>query len=234
MSDRRPNVEERLARLAIEVDAEPPDLAGAVRARIANEPTPSARWPGARWAAIGAVAVVLAGGTAYAASADVRDAVRDLLGIGAVEIERVPELDEAETTLDLGERVAPEDASGAAGFDLVDSSALGEPAEAFIADVAGNPAVSFLYPSGLILSQIEGRDAVIVKQVLLSTTVEPIRVNGARGYWIAGDGHLIEFPAGTTPRVSANSLIWTHGQVTLRLEGDIGKAEALRLAEDLR
>jgi hypothetical protein len=238
MDERDLRVEHRLERLGAEIDTQAPDLRPAVRVRIEHGGAPSIR-PGRRptLAAIAFSLVLLAAGTAYAASADVREAVRDLLGIGAVEIERVPDLEEPEAALDLGHRIESDDAP----------RALGRPSATFVADVAGQRAVTFIYPPsddipplpthpsvGLILTQIDGRDPAIVKQVLISASVEPVRINGSRGYWVGGTNHLIEFPEGTSPRTSANALIWTRGPLTLRLEAEIPKAEALRLARTIR
>ena len=91
------------------------------------------------------------------------------------------------------------------------------------------------HPSvGLIFTRVNGRDPAIVKQVLIDASVEPVRVNGSRGYWVGGADHLVEFPEGTPPRTSVNTLIWTRGPFTLRLEAEIPKEQALGLARNLR
>lgn len=233
MAERRPSVERRLEQLALEVEAQAPDLAPAVRGRLDRASAPP-RHGQRRIAAFVVGLLLLAASTAYAASADVREAVRELLGIGAIEIERVPELGASEAPVELGRPIDPSQASDGAGFDLAENPALGMPTAAFMADVAGQRALSFVYPSGLILTQIEGRDPAIVKQVLLSANVEPVRVDGERGYWVGGADHLVEFPEGTAPRTSANALIWTRGPLTLRLEAEIPKGRALRIARGLR
>ncbi len=252
MAERHTSLERRLELLAMEIDASPPDLAGAVRARLAEEPVPPAARPGRfRALAIAVAALLLAGGTAYAASSDVRDAVRDLLGIGAVEVERVPELEESSASgLGLGRPIDPSAAAEAAGFEPLRSAdpTLSDPSAAFTRTVEGQPAISFVYPAsdtlpslpadpsfGAVLTEVEGLDEIILKQVLEDARIEEVRVGGSFGLWIGGDDHLVAFPAdsatGIGPRASANALIWTRGPLTLRLEAEIPQEEAVRLAE---
>jgi len=61
------------------------------------------------------------------------------------------------------------------------------------------------------------------------TRVDQIRVGGDYGLWVAGARHVFRMPS-HAPRMAGNVLIWTHGDVTLRLEGPLTQAEAVRLA----
>jgi hypothetical protein len=73
-----------------------------------------------------------------------------------------------------------------------------------------------------------------------STQLEEVSVNGGRGYWIEGSPHLYFYrdPAGQvrqgTTRLVGNVLLWEQGDLTLRLEAGISRAEALRIAASVR
>ena len=77
---------------------------------------------------------------------------------------------------------------------------------------------------------------MLKKSVAEKAVVEPVRVDGARGLWLEGPPHTLTYFNGSgefrqrTVRITGNVLLWTHGPVTLRLEGRISKAQALRLA----
>ncbi|HZR98624.1 MAG TPA: hypothetical protein VFE37_07960 [Chloroflexota bacterium] len=72
------------------------------------------------------------------------------------------------------------------------------------------------------------------------TQLEELSVNGGRGYWIEGWQHLYFYrdPAGQvrqgTTRLVGNVLLWEQGDLTLRLEAGISRAEALRIAASVR
>ena len=60
-------------------------------------------------------------------------------------------------------------------------------------------------------------------------------VNGEPGVWLE-EPHLVFFEdlrgrvRQSTGRLAGKTLLWQHGDVTLRLEGDLSKEEALRIA----
>ena len=60
-------------------------------------------------------------------------------------------------------------------------------------------------------------------------------VNGQPGAWIE-EPHVVFFEdrrgrmRQSTGRLAGKTLLWQHGEVTLRLEGDLSKEEALRIA----
>jgi hypothetical protein len=71
------------------------------------------------------------------------------------------------------------------------------------------------------------------------TTIEALSVHGQAAYWLAGAPHAF-FYRGTngdiypdTLRLAANTLVWQSGPVTLRVEGDITKTQALAIANAL-
>jgi hypothetical protein len=72
------------------------------------------------------------------------------------------------------------------------------------------------------------------------TKLEAVNVNGGRGYWIEGAPHVFLYEdvdrniREEKIRLAANTLIWEQGELTFRLEGELSKEEALRIAESVR
>jgi hypothetical protein len=84
---------------------------------------------------------------------------------------------------------------------------------------------------GALLDQLQG-DATpfIEKFVAGGVPITPVRVNGERGYFIAGP-HAVTLPSELRPRMAGNTVGWLHDAVTYRLETKLGRAAAVRLAE---
>jgi hypothetical protein len=67
-----------------------------------------------------------------------------------------------------------------------------------------------------------------------------VTVNGGRGFWLEGAPHQFFYrdPDGSvrpdTLRLAGNTLLWEQGGVTLRLEADLTRDQALRLASTFR
>ena len=134
---------------------------------------------------------------------------------------------------------------------------LGSPDEVYLRAVAGSTAVSFVYTerAGIPTSPQAGVAAIVTefsggtvdeqffgKVIGQGTTLENVTVNGQPGFWIQGTPHFFFFRSGTTPgaveqetlRLAGNTLIWTQGGLLLRLEAQVDKATALRIAGTMR
>lgn len=64
---------------------------------------------------------------------------------------------------------------------------------------------------------------------------EAVTVGELEGLWVAGP-HMLQLPLDGGPdqvQIASNVLIWSDGVMTYRIEGDIGRADAIRLAESL-
>jgi hypothetical protein len=89
----------------------------------------------------------------------------------------------------------------------------------------------------LLLTETTGH-AYIEKVVQGESEVEPVDIGDA-GVWFQGR-HIVMFQDRDGKfheqhgRLAASTLAWQSGDVTLRLEGDIPKAEALRVARTAR
>jgi hypothetical protein len=96
--------------------------------------------------------------------------------------------------------------------------------------------------AGLLVTEFRGRQTTTLIQKTLGpgTTAEPVSVDGDRGLWISGRPHEFAYEDSQgvvhaeTLRLAGNTLLWRHGDVLLRLEANLSKAAALRIARGLR
>ena len=200
-----------------------PDLASAVRGRLERP-----RW--SRRPLAVALAVLVVGVGAVLAVPPARTAVLDWLGLRGVSIVRVDELPPTPATerLDLGQKITLEQAPP--WFVVPDD----EPDSVYME----NDRVSLLWGTPdrvrLLLTEFQGM-AFIEKLVETDTRVDRVTVNGQPGAWIE-EPHVVFFRdlrgrmRQSTGRLAGKTLLWQHGEVTLRLEGDLSKEEALRIA----
>ena len=236
-------LELELRRLGREVAwPETPELAGAVRRRI--EAPPERRFRPRTLAIALAILAVAVG--AVLAVPPARTAILDWLGFGGVEIRRVAELPQvpAEGRLVLGDRVSLERARALAEHPVLvpDEASFEQPDAVYVDPFAPGRPVALVYgPLGRPrLLVLEFRAAPLIEKALLGETrVERVTVDGAPGLWIEGPRHeffyrtLEREAMRDTQRLAGNTLLWTRGPLTLRIEGDVSKAEAVRIAESM-
>ncbi len=128
-------------------------------------------------------------------------------------------------------------------FPILVPSALGPPAEVVVSD--GGRVVSLTYPRtpyGLLrMDEFAGQpDQIYFEKIVHSGDVTPVTVNGTKGLWIKGPHELMYLtpdgsPAVAQPRLTTgNTLLWGTPRVALRLEGDVGQAAALAIADSAR
>jgi hypothetical protein len=221
-----------------------PELEPRVLRRI-REAAPARRRVVPRRALVIALAVVAMAVGAVFAVPTTRAAILEFFHLRGVTIERVQELPtvSVQTGLGtfLGDSVTVEQARQRAGFDVIVPEALGEPDEVYFQEsppVGGM--VSFVYGTSddprALFTQFAARvDEVIFKKVSPETKVEPVTVDGQPGYWLEG-AHFFSYldrhgnMQSEQVRLAGNVLLWEQGTRTLRLEADISKAEALRIA----
>jgi hypothetical protein len=219
-----PELDVALRELGRQVEFPPtPDLASSIRGRLERP----RRW--LRPAAIALAVLVVAIGAALAVP-PARTAILDWLGLRGVSIVRVDELPPTSPIgrLDLGRRVTLEEAPP---WTLVPDD---EPDSVFVDD--GTVSLLWGTPADvrLLLTEFRGK-AYIEKLIVPNADVEPVSVNGRSGAWLE-QPHVVVFmdPRGrvrdNAGRLAGKTLLWQHGELTLRLEGALSKAEALRIA----
>lgn len=152
----------------------------------------------------------------------------------------------------LGDPVSLEDVPREASVEVRLPAGLGEPAEAYL-EAAGTR-LSLLWPAdeqlppiggsriGLLMQAFEGRlEPELVGKIVQESgaDVRAVDVDGAPGYWISGEPHVLRWvaPGGGVAeertRLVNDVLVWQEGTTVYRIESAVGFAETLRLAESL-
>jgi hypothetical protein len=209
------------------------DLAPSVRSRLA--PQRQRR----RAAVLVLAALALAAAVAFAVP-PARSAILRFFHLRGVRIERVDRLPEIRTTapLDLGIPVSLRDAGRTAGFEPLASSLLGPPDR-----VTWDGEMLWLAYGNvrLLVSEFRGspRLELVKKAVQPETMITPVRVDGEPGYFLSGATHFLYLAPNNLirderVRLARNVLLWQRGPLTLRLEGDLSLARALRIARSFR
>jgi len=204
---------------------------------------------------LAALVAILSGVLVFSPSA--RQAVAGWLGLRGVKIEVTPSLSPVPLgrNLILGPPVSLQEAQTAVPFRILLPSApgLGTPDEVDLTKSFATGRVSLLYRArpglpvatqtgvALILTEFQAKpDRYFIEKKLLpaGTNLESVRVDGEPGFWIEGVHELYYVdaegnPIRDTARLSGNVLLWQHGSVTLRIEADITKDQALRIADSV-
>jgi hypothetical protein len=156
------------------------------------------------------------------------------------------------SALDLGFATTLAEAPTLAGFPLLvpDSPSLGPADTVWFRD--GRVSLVWAARPGLPETEAEGIGLLITEfrgsvhedlfQKVLGprSTLTPVTVNGETGWWISGAVHEFMYldrlgnVVSESRRVVADSLIWTRGDLTLRMETSLGRAAAIALAETIR
>jgi hypothetical protein len=235
-----------------------PNLAAAVRRRIVAPAAPVRRvalWRDPRRLALAAAVVLVLAGAAALINPTTRDAIAHFFHVRGVIVTRVtsppPSLSPA-TPLELGRRTTMADAQAAVSFTIAVPTALGAPDAVYLNSgvpggevalaYAPRPGIPLVKQTGLgvLITEFRGDllPGFLTKEVGPSTKLEETSVNGDPGWWVSGEPHWVFVRvSGTdyqeTLRMAANTLIWEHRGVTYRIESNLSKAEAFRIAAGL-
>ncbi|MEU1842714.1 hypothetical protein [Micromonospora sediminicola] len=217
-----------------------PDVTARVRARLA-EPAPRRRWR-YRVAAALAVLLVVALPPGRAALAD---AVAGLLRFAGVVVDTSstpPPPGGAPPPLPGQRPTTLVEAQRQVRFPIRVPARLGAPERVLVADpddAGGHRVASLLWRGGALrLDAFDGAlDPVFHKQAA-GADVTFTQVRGDFAIWVGGPHALAYVDRGGTVRVatarlSAATLIWQHAGVSYRLEGDLGRDEAIGIADSL-
>ena len=222
-----------------------PDLAGGVRARLAERPRPWWRARTRRHGLAIALAVLAVAVAAVMAVPPARTSILRLLRIGSATVERVetlPPARERPLTAGLGRAVPIDEGARLAGFRMllpppgerVESLYVRDRVQSALFDVPGAGPV--------LLTEIAGSGQFDFAKKFSAprTSIEEVSINGAFGIWMTGARHVVTFEDRSgrvqqfTTRLAGNVLLWTRGDLTLRLEGELTKEQAVELAESVR
>ena len=222
---------------------ETPDVSRSVVARTAEErPRPVVR----RRLAL-ALALVLAALVAVLAVPPARTAVFDWLGIGGAEIVRVDDLPSVSPTPGLeilGDRVTLDEAHGRAGFPFADPPDDERAPDQIL--LAPGMRVTYVWRDDdrvrLLLTQFPGdatEPGLVKKLVGSATQIDMLDIDGHRALWLEGGPHAVLFvaPDGNIRDdlgwLAGNTLLVENDDVTVRIEAQIDRADAIELARSL-
>jgi len=198
----------------------------------------------ARWRPLGlafaVLVAVLAGVLAFSPGA--RSAFLEIFHIRGATVELVETLpDVPAQRIDFGERVSREEAERRVGFELLD---LGEEPDAIFVRPDGLASVVYGHPAHprLVLSQARGAlwNGFIKKTAGRGTIIDEVTVEGEPGLFVAGPDHFVMFLdengliSDERTYLAGTVLLWNRGDRLLRLEGDLTRDEALKLAESVQ
>jgi len=210
-----------------------PDVATAVRGRLVRRRS----WR--RPLAVALSVLVVAIGAALAVPA-ARTAILDWLGLSGVRIVRVEDLPPAPVVghLDLGRPVTLAEVRRRSPWLLVPSDV---PDHIYSSNAIPGGKVDLIWGTPqdvrLLLTEFQGQ-AFIEKLIEPDAKVEPVDV-GDTGVWLE-EPHVVAYRdldgnfRANTARLAGKTLLWQAGNVTLRLEGELSKEHALRIARSAR
>jgi hypothetical protein len=153
----------------------------------------------------------------------------------------------------LGERVDLADLDARAGFPVrwPQDPAIGPPDAAYIDPLLGGQ-VTLVWASrpdlpdtfqpgvGLVMSAFPGTvdNGFLNKAVDSGTTVQLVKVNGDRAFWISGGPHFFFYTSAAGQvfdprRWVGDALLWADGSTIYRLESALGRQRTIELAESL-
>ena len=157
-------------------------------------------------------------------------------------------------SLSLGEEVTLAEARQRAGFPLVipTDPLLGTADAVYVRAMDGATAVSFAYRvrTGIPVSPQAGLSALVTEfgghlepAILgkVAPQIELVTVNGSPGAWLSGQPHQVFYTSNSgtsfltdTLRLAGNTLVWEQNGLVMRLEAEVDKATALRIAATFR
>jgi hypothetical protein len=230
-------LEQRLHTLGQELEYPPePDVAPAVLAQLDRRPFP---W---RAAAIAVAVLVVAVGAAFAVPQARTTILRwfHLRGVTVERVETLPPAEERSQAGGLGRPLSRGEAERVVGFELALPPRV-SPKRVYVVGDALASVVLRIRGRPLLLSEYRAADfSSLKKSATGETAIEFVRVNGEPGLWLEGGPHTLtyfnrrgEFRERTIV-IHGNVLLWTRGELTLRLEGNLTKAQALDISRVIR
>jgi hypothetical protein len=156
------------------------------------------------------------------------------------------------SVLDLGFQTTPAEAPALGGFALAlpASSSVGPPDTTWFTEgrvtlvwkaKPGLPET--LAPGvGLLLTEFRGsiNEEFFQKMIGPGTTVSPVMIGDVAGWWISGDPHEIMYLdergdiVADSRRFVGNTLLWSRGDLTFRMETSLERGAAIGLAATIR
>ena len=256
------DLERTLSDIGTRLDGPTRDMWPAVRALIAERR--ARRWwsrlgfDGRTLAPIAAtLAVILV--AAFLLTPDLAARAAEVLGLPGAQIFRISTTPTPMPTTGAyvsfpGQRAASvAEASRLAGFAVREPAALGPADEIYVELAPVRVTLVYRTRQGLPVTALPGISALIVefkgsldapilgKAIGPGTTLEAVPLSsGNAAYWLAGQPHQFFYRDSTgniqpdTLRLAGNTLLWDAGGITYRLEAQVTRDEAVRIASSFR
>jgi hypothetical protein len=232
-------LEQRLHRLGQELEYPPePDVAPAVLARLDRRPFSWRRFA----IAFAVLAVAIAAAFAVPQARTTILKWFHLRGATVERVETLPYAVERSQAGGLGRPLSRAEAERAVGFELaLPPFPDNGPRRVYVLDNALATVVLQAHGRSVLLSEFRAANFDLLKKSSAGkSVVEFVRVNGDQGLWLEGGPHTLtyfdrrgEFRQRTV-LIRGNVLLWIHGELTLRLEGKLTKAQSLQIARLIR
>ena len=256
------DLEQTLSEIGARLDRPTRDMWPAVRERIAERGA-RPWWSGigfdGRMLAPVAATLAMILVAAFLLTPDLAARAAEVLGLPGAQIFRIsttptPMPTTGASVLFPGQRVASlSEAGRVAGFSAREPAALGTPDEIYVELAPVRITLVYRSRSDLPVTALPGVGALIVefkgsldapilgKAIGPGTTLEAVPLSsGNAAYWLAGQPHQFFYRDATgniqpdTLRLAGNTLLWDAAGVTYRLEAQVTRDEAVRIASSFR
>jgi hypothetical protein len=236
-------LELQLRALGHELDVPPErDLAPVVLDQLSLSGTRPFPWRRAAALAFAVLAIAVA---AAFAVPQARTAILRFFHIGGetiLRVETLPPAVERAQAGGLGTSLSRVEAERRLGFQLVLPRFNGDqPDRVYVLGDSVGTVIVRSHGRPVLLSEFSSPGEMGLKKLTLgTTTVQWVRVNGGDAIWIQGGTHTLTYFdrqltfQQKTIRIHGNVLVWVRGRTTLRLEGDLTRAQAIALARTIR
>ena len=236
-------LELRLRALGHELELPPePALAPSALGRLSPSGTRPLQWRRAAAFALALVAIAVA--TAFAVP-QARTAILRFFHLGGatvIRVETLPPAVERKHAGGLGRPMPRAEAERRLGFRLaLPRFAGGGPRRVYVIGQAVGTMVVRWHSRRVLLSEFSSFGASALKKLAANATIiDSVEVNGRAGLWLEGGPHTLTYfdrELGFQQRtilIRGNVLLWLHGELTLRLEGNLTRSQAIELARTIR
>ena len=234
-------LELRLVAIGRALDLPPePALAPAVMARLEGRRP----FPWRRAAVLALALVAIAVGAAFAVP-QARTAILRFFHLGGatvIRVETLPPAVERAQAGGLGAPLSRPDAERRLGFRLaLPPFKGGGPRRVYVIGDSLGSVIVRSNGRSVVLSEFPSFGAGSLKKLAVhGTIIDPVEVNGRLGLWIEGAAHTLTYFDRSlgfrqqTILVHGNVLLWLGGTLTLRLEGNLTRQQAIALARRVR
>jgi hypothetical protein len=213
------------------------DLAPGVLERLEGRRRP---FPWRRGVVLAFAVVVLAVGAAFALP-QARSAILRFFHLGGatvIRVETLPPAVERARAGGLGRPLSVPAAERQVAFRLLlPPFKGGEPQRVYVLGDSLATVIVRDHGRTVLLSEFPSFGVQGLKKLALGKTlIEPVRVDGADGLWLEGGTHTLTYFDRSlgfreqTVLIHGNVLLWVRGDLTLRLEGKLSKAQMIALA----